>query len=98
MTTPYTLRQLAVDDLEHIWSYSFQEWGVEQADRYIRALLARFLWLSENPALGKHRDDIKPGYYCFPEGRHLIFYTVSGQGIDIIGIPHQSMDVAAYLG
>lgn len=98
MTARYTLRQLAADDLEQIWLYTFQEWGVEQADRYIRALFSRFLWLSEHPELGKRRDDIKPGYLCFPEGRHLVFYTISEQGIDIIGIPHQSMDVAGYLG
>ena len=91
----YSLRQQAQDDLESIWFYSFQEWGAEQADQYIRMLLARFTWLSDNPQLGKQRTEIKPGYYCFPEGRHLIFYRITQDGIDIIGIPHQSMDIVS---
>jgi len=93
MTASHTIRQLAENDLEHIWLYTFHEWGIEQADKYIRSLLSRFSWLAENPRLGKRRDDIKPGYYCFPEGRHLIFYTITKNGVDIIGIPHQGMDI-----
>jgi toxin ParE1/3/4 len=97
MKPRHTLRQLAENDLEEIWLYSLQEWGVDQADKYIRALLSRFSWLSENPTIGKHRTDIKPGYYSFPEGRHVIFYTLTSYGIDVIGIPHQRMDVMGHL-
>ena len=92
MITGYSLRQQAQDDLESIWLYSYQEWGAEQADKYIRSLLSRFTWLSENPQLGKQRAEIKPDYYCFPEGMHLVFYKITRDGIDIIGVPHQSMD------
>lgn len=97
MTTRYTLRQLAQNDLEEIWLYSLQEWGVVQADKYIRALVSRFEWLTENSQIGKRRDDIKSGYYCFPEGSHFIFYTLTSYGIDVIGIPHQRMDVMGHL-
>ncbi|MGZ8175904.1 MULTISPECIES: type II toxin-antitoxin system RelE/ParE family toxin [Methylobacter] len=97
MTPSYRVRQLAENDLEQIWLYSFHEWGLEQADRYIRLMIGRFSWLAENPLLGKRRDDIKPGYYSFPEGRHVIFYTITENGIDIIGIPHQRMDIISHL-
>jgi toxin ParE1/3/4 len=92
----YALHQQAQYDLEAIWIYSYREWGVEQADQYIRALLSRFTWLSENPQLGKQRTEIKPGYYCFPEGMHLIFYKITQDGINIIGVPHQNMDIVSY--
>jgi len=97
MTTRYSIRQLAEDDLERIWLYSNEEWGIEQADKYIRLLVSRFTWISENPLLGKKRNDVKPGYYCFPEGMHLIFYIIGKTGIDIIGIPHQNMDILTHL-
>jgi len=97
MTTSYSIRELAKVDLEKIWLYTNEEWGVEQADKYIRLLVSRFTWISENPLLGKKRDDVKPGYYCFPEGMHLIFYMITKTGIDIIGIPHQSMDIVTHL-
>jgi toxin ParE1/3/4 len=97
MTTRYTLRQVAENDLEQIWLYTMHEWGVVQADNYLRALIARFAWLAENAQIGKRRNDIKQGYYSFPEGRHVIFYTLTSYGIDIIGIPHQRMDVIGHL-
>ena len=98
MKPNYRIRQLAVEDLERIWIYSFQQWGGEQADHYLQALFDRFTWLAEYPKLGKARDDIKPGYFCFPEGRHLVFYIVTNTDIEIIGVPHQSMDVINHVG
>ncbi len=97
MTASYAIRKLAIDDLERIWLYTNEEWGVEQANKYIRLLLSRFAWIAENPLLGKKRDDVKSGYYCFPEGMHLIFYMIGNTGIDIIGIPHQNMDIVTHL-
>lgn len=97
MTRHYSLHKQAEDDLELIWSYSYQTWGLEQADKYLNLLLSRIQWLSENPLTGKNRNDIKPGYYCFPQGMHLIFYKIVSDGIDILGIPHQSMDVSTHL-
>ena len=42
MTVRFTLRQLAQNDLEEIWLYTLQEWGIAQADNYIRTLISRF--------------------------------------------------------
>lgn len=97
MTSACNVRETVESELEKIWLYTFEEWGVEQADTYIRSLIARFDWLAKNPYAGKPRDDVKPGYYSFPEGMHVVFYTRDGKGIDIIGIPHQSMDSISYL-
>lgn len=93
----YFIRELALADLEQLWLYTLSEWNLEQADTYTSSILARLNWLAENPSAGKHRDDIKPGYFCFPEGRHLIFYIMTDGKVDIIGIPHQSMDIARHL-
>jgi len=93
----YILRLRAQNNLESIWRYSFETWGIAQADHYLRALITRFEWIAENPLLGKPRDDIKAGYRCFPEGQHLVFYKITKQEIDIIGIFHQSQDVAIQL-
>ncbi len=97
MTPKYSLRELAQDDLESIWLYTVEKWGVVQADAYLEALIQRFDWLAENSASGKSRDDIKQGYYCFPEGLHLVFYIRKNNEIEIIGIPHQRMDIVGYL-
>jgi toxin ParE1/3/4 len=98
MKSRYILRQAAETDLEAIWLYTMQDWGLEQADHYIGALLSRFDWLAEHPSAGRKRPDIKPGYHCYPEGRHLIFYTVRPDRIEIIGVVHQGMDYLDHLG
>jgi toxin ParE1/3/4 len=92
------IRKLAEQDLIRIWLYWFKLSGAEQADDHLRAMFSRFDYLKQNPSLGEKRDDVKTGYYCFPQGKHLIFYTITVNGIDVIGIPHQSMDVVDYLG
>lgn len=102
MITKYRIRAFAKADLEAIWLYTCEQWGVAQADTYIQALIQRFDWLAKNPTLGKSRDDIKQGYFCFPEGMYLVFYILNEQGIknkqvEIIGIPHQQMDIIEYL-
>lgn len=93
--TQYHIRQRALDDMEQIWLYSLQEWGQDQADHYLKNIIQRIEWLAANPTLGKHRTDIAEGYYCFPEGKHHIFYIINGS-IEVIGIPHQQMDVITY--
>jgi toxin ParE1/3/4 len=93
----YLIRELALTDLEKIWLYTLSEWNQEQADAYTSSILARLNWLADNPSAGKPRGDIKPGYFCFPEGRHLIFYIMPDNRVDVIGIPHQSTDVARHL-
>ena len=69
---------------------------VQMAD-YLLALNNRFNWLAENPLAGHDRRDIHPGYRSFPQGSHLIFYMIGDESIDVIGIPHKSMDIGPEL-
>lgn len=98
MSATYALRQLAVADLEAIWVYTVEQWGVEQAERYLNGLFACFDDLARHPQVGRRRDDVKAGYRSFPQGRHVVFYVVVPAGIEVIGIVHQSADVDAHLG
>jgi len=86
----------ARDDLKNIGRYTLKIWGKEQRDTYLKNLDKRFAWLAENPRLGRHRPDVQEGYYCFPQGSHLVFYILRDNGIDIIGVPHQDMDILNY--
>lgn len=86
----------ARDDLKNIGRYTLKIWGKQQRDIYLKNLDKRFAWLAKNPRLGKHRPDIQKGYYCFPQGSHLVVYILRDNGIDIIGVPHQDMDILNY--
>lgn len=96
MPDNFNLTPRAKEDLRNIWNYTFDEWSEARADRYIGALFDRFAWLATQPLIGKHRTDIRDGYYCFPQGEHLVFYLLNGDAIDIIGVPHKEMDILNY--
>jgi toxin ParE1/3/4 len=96
MTGSFNITPRAKEDLRRIWSYSFEIWGEAQADKYVTDIYERFSWLAKRPQIGKHRPDIEKGYYCFPQGSHLVFYLIRDGYIDIIGVPHKEMDVLNY--
>lgn len=93
MTRKVNITPRAKADLQDIWTYTLEIWGEAQADKYIGELFERFEWLAEQPQLGKHRPDVENGYHCFGQGRHLVFYLIRDTAIDIIGVPHESMDI-----
>jgi len=62
-------------------------------EEYLQSLNSRFDWLAENPLTGRERNDAHPGYRSYLEGSHIIFYIVNDDDVDIIGIPHKSMDI-----
>jgi toxin ParE1/3/4 len=96
MPPDFRITPRARDDLKNIGRYTLKIWGKKQRDIYLRRLDKRFQWLVKNPKAGKHRPDIHEAYHCFPQGPHLVFYTLREGGIDIIGIPHQDMDILNY--
>ena len=92
----FFLSPVAAADIENIQDYTIAEWSEQQAHRYLSALFIRFRWLSDNPEIGLRRDDIKDGYRSFPEGKHIIFYRVMGNDIEVLGVVHQSADYVSH--
>lgn len=97
MTPPVRLTPRAVEDLREIGRYTVKVWGKAKRDLYLRALDSRFAWLAENPLRGRPRADIAQGYHSFPHASHVIFYLIRDGGVDIIGVVHQAMDIAAHM-
>lgn len=93
MTHTYRITPRALQDLQNIGRYTQEKWGREQRNKYLRALEKRFEWLAKNPHMGSPRPEIQKGYFSYIQGSHLIFYLKREDGIDIIGIPHQCMDI-----
>ena len=88
----FRLTPAAKADIKDIARYSQKKWGRIKRNQYLVALDQRFNWLSNNPDVGKSRNEIKDGYLSFPEGRHVIFYRQRNTNIEILGILHQDMD------
>jgi len=96
MSGTYRITPRAKEDLKNTGRYTLKIWGRKQRDIYLRAMEQRFEWLAGNPELGRHRPEIHAEYYSYPQGSHVVFYLKWEGGIDIIGIPHQHMDILNY--
>ncbi|MFV2057360.1 MAG: type II toxin-antitoxin system RelE/ParE family toxin [Thiohalomonadales bacterium] len=74
MPDNYYLTPESEEDLREIWNYSMEEWGEEQADKYLAEIYERFEWLTENLPLGHKRSEIEEGRCSYPQGSHFIVY------------------------
>ena len=90
----YSISEKANQDIEKIWLYTFENWSIEQADRYYNLILDEIEFISENFESGKSADYIKKGYRSSIVKSHIIFYKKSSRNIvEIIRVLHQKMDI-----
>jgi len=91
------LTQAAEQQLEDIWFYTLSEWGEVQAGQYVSMIEQGIMQLLDNPYIGKARPEIKKDLRSLQIQKHLIFYRVGNETIDIIGILHSRMDSGKWL-
>lgn len=89
----YVLSENADADLEEIFDYTFQEFGFNQAEKYLLEIESVFYFLYNNPFSGKKRTEIKEGLYSFPKDSHVIFYRILHDHIRIIRVLHGSCEL-----
>jgi len=88
------LRQKAIDDLNDIWDYTFEQWSENQADNYYGAIKFACKEIGENPYLGREYAGIKGNLLGLKSGKHIIFYhVISEDEIEVIRILHERMDL-----
>lgn len=75
----YRLSPNAKDDLERIWFYGLERWGITEADQYIKALYDRFSELAGQPLLYPAVDDIRKGYRRCVFRSDNIYYRIEGK-------------------
>lgn len=91
------LRPRAEIDLEEIWLYTFENWSIDQADRYVRDLIATMEQLAQGSKVGRVCT-VMDGYHQYAVGSHIVFYRVTARVIDVTRVLHQRMDVERHLG
>lgn len=90
----YSISEKANQDIEKIWLYTFENWSLEQADRYYNLILNEIEYIAGNFESGKPADHIRKGYRTSIVKSHVIFYRKSKRNIvEIIRVLHQKMDV-----
>lgn len=82
----------AENDLIDVWLYSFEQWGADQADRYLDELDKGIQSLARKRELGAKRDNVREGYRVLFVNSHAVYYTVTPSIIQIIRVLHGQMD------
>ena len=95
---PRIIKHALVDqDLVEIWLYNFNEWGEHQADKYLDELDAAIQLLADQPLICRERTELAPPVRIHHHGHHLIVYLALDDGISLVRVLHESMDVDSHL-
>ena len=94
----FVLTRKAKRDLVEIALYTFERWGREQRNLYLKMLDDCFHQLAANPHIGADCREIRTGYRKIKAGSHVIFYRAnSSQMIETVRILHARMDLENHL-
>jgi toxin ParE1/3/4 len=88
------ISEKANQDIENIWLYTYENWSIEQADRYYNLIFDEIEFIAKYFESGKSVDYIKKGYRASLVKSHIIFYKKSkSSNVEIIRVLHQKMGI-----
>lgn len=91
MIKKYRLREHAREDIKAIGKYTQEKYGLVQRNEYLLGLESHFESIAKMPQRSKPRNDIKEGYYSANYKKHVIFFIIKKDYIEIIAVLHKQM-------
>ncbi len=86
--------EISKQDIKDIWKYSFDNWGVKQADKYVIDLYKSFDTIARYPRISKEYLNFSPKLRIYRHKHHLIIYNVNeNDNIYILRILYKTMDI-----
>ena len=79
--------------MEEIFEYTMTSFGMDQAVSYLNDLEQVFIQLSEMPAMGKERAELKEGLRSITHQSHVVFYHPTNESVRIVRVLHARMDI-----
>jgi toxin ParE1/3/4 len=95
--TAYIVSPRAQRDIDDIWDYTANQWNVRQAEIYLRQVQHAIETVATEPKIARSCDDIRPGYWKYPAGSHVLFFRLTENGINVVRILHSRMDFERHL-
>lgn len=89
--------QEANADLDSIFDYGADMFGVEAADAYVRQFGTAFALLREHPFAGPENDRVRPPIRSLSCGSHRIYYDVVSDRVMVRRVLHKATDVERHL-
>ncbi len=96
---PAKIYPAARERILEVWDYTDKKWGEQQADAYVRELVAEI----ETVSAQRHRwrpvlDEALKGVYFFRHRHHYVFFReLTKKRLGVISVLHEKMDLPARL-
>ncbi len=94
----YVFSKGAENDLVEIYHYGFINYGENKADLYIEALKEKCQFLADMPNLYPDCDEFNPPVKIHHHQKHLIIYVIETDGLLIVRVLHERMDIQQHMG
>lgn len=86
----------AQNDLWDIWVYTKEEWGVEQAERYLDKLIEKMVAVNDGSTFLRLVDGAaKDIRFCRAEHHYIFVQGYEAGDLKIFAILHERMDIPA---
>ncbi len=93
----YRLSAAADADMANIIEFGILRFGLAQVRQYVSELEQHLASLAANRSLGRDASEVARGLRRFSFGAHVIFYQREDNGILIVRILYQRMDVLRHM-
>ena len=93
MTHQVWFTPVAKEHLREIWEYTVAKWGTDQAEKYLLGIDEQLALIAENPEMGFDHPKITPGCRSYPYESHVIFYLLTPDEVQVVGVLHGRRDL-----
>lgn len=87
----------AILDLQAISDYTFHTWGAEHEALYLGKLWKKLEEIRVRPEVCRLRNDLAIDCRSARHGKHVIFFMLENDRIQVIRILHAAMDFDSHL-
>lgn len=97
MAAKYRLLPKAESDYFDIYAYTYENFGQDQAEKYVAGLLDIFTLITEHRRIGRDIGHIRAGYFRYEYESHTVYYKQDQDKISITRILGQKQDPLRHL-
>ena len=83
--------------MDAIAAYTQREHGAAQMKSYLDAIADRIEQLTLRPQTGSDASALRPRLRKIKAGKHIVFYVLLDEAVEIVRILHERMDASSRL-
>lgn len=91
------VRPEAEVDIEDAADYTIEQWGREQARRYIGEIRTAIDSLTIDGLRYPEEAEAHPGLRRMRSGHHVIFFLIDDKKVDVVRVMHERRDAVRHL-